>query len=257
MEDAERIARAAGSLRLDAADEARLYALFHAPRYDTVVELLQGRVEPGSRVADFGPSQLTMRLRNELPAATVDTFGLEPPGELGGGAHIHIDLGALRHDDALLEDRAESYAVVVFAEVLEHLYVSPRRVLAFLRNLLVPGGLLVLQTPNAADLAKRIKLLLGRNPYELLNEDRGNPGHVREYTARELRAYLADAGLGLVELRRSAYFDHRYVHHSPGMPPPGRLAVSRNYFERRLPEPLRPGITLLAQREHADRSPQR
>ncbi|MDP9149663.1 MAG: hypothetical protein M3O36_06955 [Myxococcota bacterium] len=45
----------------------------------------------------------------------------------------------------------------MFAEVLEHLHTAPELVLAFLRRLLLPQGLLILQTPNAASLSKRIK----------------------------------------------------------------------------------------------------
>ena len=44
----------------------------------------------------------------------------------------------------------------------------------------------MVSTPNALWLKHRIKLLMGRHPYELIREDKGNPGHFREYTAGEL-----------------------------------------------------------------------
>ena len=78
------------------------------------------------------------------------------------------------------------YDLVVFAEVIEHLHTSPVHTLAFVRGLLADAGVLILQTPNAASLPKRLKLLAGRNPYELIRADGGNPGHFREYTLAEL-----------------------------------------------------------------------
>jgi hypothetical protein len=54
---------------------------------------------------------------------------------------------------------------IVFAEVIEHLFTAPELVLAYLHELLVPRGQLLLQTPNAASLRKRLKLALGRNPF--------------------------------------------------------------------------------------------
>jgi len=86
--------------------------------------------------------------------------------------------------------------LIVFSETIEHLYTSPQIVLAFLAKLLRPGpgaGILI-QTPNAASFWKRVRLLLGHNPYELIRTDRQNPGHFREYTMRELEDYAMQAG---------------------------------------------------------------
>ena len=68
------------------------------------------------------------------------------------------------------------YDVIVFAEVIEHLYTAPELVLPYLRELLVLGGVLLLQTPNAVSLRKRAKLLLGVNPFERIRTERDNPG---------------------------------------------------------------------------------
>src|SRR5438105_3728935 len=77
------------------------------------------------------------------------------------------------------------YDIVVCAEVIEHLPISPMHVLRLLEAALRPGGWLVLQTPNAARIGNRVRLLAGCNPFEPLREDSVSPGHFREYTVAE------------------------------------------------------------------------
>ena len=59
------------------------------------------------------------------------------------------------------------YELIIMAEVIEHLYTSPSLVPGLLQSLLRPGGLLIVQTPNALAIGRRFKMLLGRHPFEL------------------------------------------------------------------------------------------
>ena len=52
-------------------------------------------------------------------------------------------------------------------------------------------------TPNGISVARRLKLLLGRYPYEMIRESRDNPVHIREYTQSELISACAGAGIEL------------------------------------------------------------
>ena len=133
------------------------------------------------------------------------------------------------------------------AEVLEHLHTAPSLVLAFVKTLLADNGLLVLQTPNAASLPKRIKLLLGRNPFDMIRTDPKNPGHFREYTRRELSALAADLGFRVEECAMSFYFDARFAHRASGEAAGRRLVLgtAKNLIYRFLPAPLREGITMV------------
>jgi hypothetical protein len=123
------------------------------------------------------------------------------------------------------------------AEVIEHLYTSPATVLRCAATWLEPTGLLVLQTPNAASLFKRLRLLAGRHPYQPIRETRTNPGHFREYTLGELRFAVNAAGLEVVRWSRHNYID------SPNM-------KARFYRATRnvLPGPLRQGFTMVLRR---------
>jgi hypothetical protein len=131
------------------------------------------------------------------------------------------------------------------AEVLEHLHTSPALVLGFLRSLLGDSGILVVQTPNAAALHKRVKLLLGRNPYTLISEDLSDPLHFREYTMEGLDGYLSGAGFEIMRLRSDSYFDYRYPTTERRRPFLARLGVV-NLIYGCLPARLKPGFTVVA-----------
>jgi hypothetical protein len=186
------------------------YVAFHAPRYVYLLDTLRRlRPEPFEQMLDIGRSQLTEMLHDEF-GIRVDTLGFQEDGEHETGRHFRMDLNQSA-DEAMRPADIPAYDVVVMAEVIEHLYTSPATVLRFLRTLVRPGGLLVIQTPNGAALYRRVKLLLGRNPFDLINEDTTNPLHFREYTGKELRQYATDAKFEIVEFDYCNYLDQRYA----------------------------------------------
>jgi hypothetical protein len=250
------------------------YRAFHAPRYRYLLNVVERYLPvggPGDRVLDVGLSPFTEILRRHL-GRLVDTLGLEPRvrepfsdsaydatdnGQEMKKApdprsqHFQFDLNALA-DSRAARPALPRYGLIVFAEVIEHLHTSPLLPLTFFRDHLVDGGCLVVQTPNAASLGKRLKLLAGLNPYEMIRDDRGNPGHFREYTARELRRLAARAGFTVIHLDRRFYFDARHADHAQdgaaGKPRPWLGAV-KNVVYSVLPPFLREGMTAVLRRE--------
>jgi hypothetical protein len=124
--------------------------------------------------------------------------------------------------------------VIVMAEVLEHLHIPPRSVLDYLRELGRGPGFILLQTPNAAALHKRLALLRGRNPVETPRTCRENPGHLHEYTLRELREQVSASGLTIEWLRAENYFGS------------GAAAGLYRAAGRLLPSTWRHGVTVCA-----------
>jgi hypothetical protein len=187
---------------------------------------------PG-RILVVGPSYETRLLREELPAATVDTLGWFdsrfPLRE--GEKHVELDL-----NDA---DRPplEPHDLVICSEVIEHLQVALVPVLRYLRAALGEGGRLIVQTPNAASLPNRLRLLAGRNPYEPIRDEPRNPGHFHEYTVGELRDAVTVAGLVVERVITANYFDHG-----------SRKNRAYRAVGRALPGGLREGITVIARR---------
>lgn len=184
-----------------------------------------------NRILVVGPSYESVLLRETFPEATVNTLGWHddrfPLRE--GERHTEFDLNGTDYP------QLERHEVVVCAEVIEHLHVAPVPVLRFLATALEPGGHLILQTPNATALPKRLRMLLGQNPYDPIREERGNPGHFHEHTVGELREAVEAAGLETTRWLTKNYFDHG-----------SRKNKAYRAFGRVLPRTLREGITVVA-----------
>ncbi|MET8679393.1 class I SAM-dependent methyltransferase [Streptomyces sp. NPDC004647] len=94
---------------------------------------------------------------------------------------------------------------VLFSEVVEHL-VDPDAALDELHRVLRPGGHLMLSTPNLAAWYNRGLLLAGVQPVfseVSLRRIHGRPGsavvgHLRLYTARALKGFIAASGFEVV-----------------------------------------------------------
>jgi SAM-dependent methyltransferase len=209
--------------------DEQVYLRTHQRRYALLLDLVESLAP--ERILVVGPSFESALLRERLPGATVDTLGwLDhrfPHRE--GENHVELDLNADEYPEL------EPHDVVVCCEVIEHLHVPATRVLRFLATGLTPGGRLVLQTPNATALPKRLRMLLGRNPYEPIRDEPGNPGHFHEYTVPELRAAVEGAGLQVEQLLTANYFDHG-----------SRKNRAYRAVGRALPATLREGITVVA-----------
>ncbi len=224
------------------------YAAFHRPRFMFLIDVLRScGTTASSRILDIGASPLSSLIATEL-GIRVESMGLESESEANDFAHHQFDLNALQ-DRTQWRTEFGLYDIIVFAEVLEHLYTAPELVLPYLRELLVPGGVLLLQTPNAVAFRKRAKMVLGVNPFERIRTERDNPGHFREYTASELRELLVGAGFSVDRVWMKHYFDVRYARHERGDEPPRLISgMLKNVFYRLLPASLREGITILARR---------
>ena len=170
------------------------YLSYHRPRLLFLTTLLDSliasrRQDAGSRpvtLLDIGPSFETQLIPALWPEVRLDTMGMYDQRfpNSPGGRHIELDLNNLYFPEQ--RPKVEPYSIIILAEVIEHLYTAPSQILDYLASCLQPGGYLIVQTPNAVTLPNRLKMLLGRNPFEMIRETRADPGHYREYTRREL-----------------------------------------------------------------------
>jgi Methyltransferase domain len=202
------------------------YLRTHRQRYAVLLELVR-ELSP-ERILVVGPSHESTLLREVAP---VDTLGWadERFPRVGDERHVHHDLNDPSHP------ALDAYDTIVCAEVIEHLYVAAVPVLRFLAGGLTSKGRLVLQTPNATALPKRLRMLLGYNPYDPIREEAGNPGHFHEYTVGELSEAVEAAGLTVERILTANYFDHG-----------SRKNRAFRALEPLLPGTLREGITVVA-----------
>jgi len=182
-------------LRTSGEEAARRYQLIHNNRFHRTLEICKELVpDPHARVLDVGPSYFTTLLEQKYK--DVSTLGLDTMTDHGGQRNDSTLALALPHVKFELNNSKDisrwpkvvpPFDLIVFAETLEHLYTAPEYSLAFLSSILTEKGILLVTTPNAAMIMKRIILLLkGKNPYEKIRLIGENPGHYREYTMKEL-----------------------------------------------------------------------
>ena len=92
---------------------------------------------------------------------------------------------------------SDSFDVVLFLEVLEHVIDDPRHVFSEINRILKTDGYLFLTTPNIAQLFNRLMLLLGKQPQLYFTSLRygykSERGHFREWTLDELTYLLRDS----------------------------------------------------------------
>jgi 2-polyprenyl-3-methyl-5-hydroxy-6-metoxy-1,4-benzoquinol methylase len=93
------------------------------------------------------------------------------------------------------------YDVILFTEIAEHLdHTTFLESLAAMRRRLTDDGILILTTPNVANLINRIKLLFGNGDFTYWGEGQENLeaglwGHIVYYDLNRLKRLLLDAGL--------------------------------------------------------------
>jgi hypothetical protein len=205
------------------------YLRTHGERYALLLDLVRS-LQPAT-ILVVGPGHESILLREAARSGQVDTLGWAdhryPRKE--GEQHIEHDLNDLDYP------ALESHDVIVCAEVIEHLQVSAVPLLRYLAGSLGPEGRIVIQTPNATALPKRLRMLLGRNPYEPIRDEPDNPGHFHEYTVGEVREAAEVAGLEVDRVVTANYFNHG-----------SRKNRAYRALGPVLPGTLREGITVVA-----------
>ena len=125
-----------------------------------------------------------------------DGYGIEASAEQAAWAQgLHLNV---RHGDAVDAFRPQTFQVVTLWEVLEHI-PHPKEMLAAVREVLEPGGYLVLGVPNGPHALWKAKLLrpLGGARGDVV----GVGEHVVHYSAGTIRMVLTAAGYEVLSVR--------------------------------------------------------
>ena len=199
---------------IELGQKSRTYLRDHRLRF---IELL-GLVEvlhaaaPIGRVAEIGPTKFLAKVLGDLTDGA-EVITVDRPTEDGGrdaawatsagvAHHVNLDLNTTPLGTVLPEALRRSCDLVLCGEVVEHLFADPAEIIADVLELVAPGGLLVVTTPNYLGLRSLREMEKGRNPASRFSREAGNVDahyHLREYTMSELEEAAADAG-GRVEL---------------------------------------------------------
>lgn len=162
-----------------------------------VVELV-GR---NKRVLDVGCA--TGAIGKVLTDRGCLVVGVEPEGaaaEVAKQVLAEVLIGTIDELDLPTRYAHEPFDVIIVADVLEHL-VDPLAALTALTSVLTPGGSIIASIPNVAHGDVRLALLQGRFDYTdvgLLDRT-----HVHFFTKETVEQLFDDAGLSIVDLRRT------------------------------------------------------
>ncbi len=183
--------------------EPELYVRYHRERFQYVVALAM-RTKPSREcvVIDVGPGPLSDMLRQhyrQVWTLGVDEGALFEATERHRKLHITFDLD--RASDERAWPKLPTADLIVFSEVIEHLFCNPVAVLRFLASGLRPGGVIICTTPNIAAFHKRGRALLGKTPWH-----RWDSGHVTEFEKEDLIHIARCAGLKTAQHEYANYF---------------------------------------------------
>lgn len=211
------------------------YLNFHVIRYQYLLQKILGFFTvQTNKVLDIGTG-FEVDLIRSVFGVGVDTMGFYHSGWQSFKNETFYEIN-LNNQEALKQPK-DKYSLIIMAEVIEHLYTAPETVLENLRNWLTEDGILIIQTPNALSLPKRLKMLFGIHPFEKIRVNKQNPGHFREYTVQELIQICETAGFEVLEASSKNYFQ-----------PKNTLLQFLYSLEFLWPKCLRTGLTVVAKR---------
>ncbi|MEW6202337.1 MAG: class I SAM-dependent methyltransferase [bacterium] len=144
-----------------------------------------------------------------------------------------------------------TFDVVFFCEMLEHLTGSPALILSEIRRVLRDGGRVYITTPNVVALRNRIRMLLGLNIHtsvEILYNVAPYKRHNREYTLSEVVDVVSRAGLRVVR-REHHIFQNPARYSDSAVTNLIRIILKLCYYTATIPMPsLRSSIFVAAEK---------
>lgn len=165
-----------------------------AGMHEAVIEQFSSQVRPPARVVDLGAGAGAWALR--LVAAGYEVVAVERSAEQFACPNAKLIVADLNQDFAPAV--GGQFDAVTAIEVIEHLE-NPRHLLRQAKQLLKPGGLMFVTTPNIENVPARIRFLMrgdlrmfGRDP--ALND----PTHITPIHTQMFERMLADVGFELV-----------------------------------------------------------
>lgn len=221
-------------------DFDKYYVRFHKYRYQILLNLIDAIRAKESlqkiNILDVGPMFQTNIMRDSFDGAQVNSLGYHWKRNKIQPHENHIEVN-LNETDEIQTSDYHRVNIVTCAEVIEHLYTMPSKVIGFLSEFLVDSGYMILQTPNGVSLDRRVNMLMGKNPYDMINEKRQN--HYREYTLKELSQILQECGYKIHHTSITNYFN------------PEKTWGQRMFRKLSpiIPRNLRQGMTIVAQKK--------
>lgn len=183
--------------------------LDHKNRYKNDLKLIK-KYYKGGKVLDIGASPYHMMYC--LKKLNVDVLGVDlNPELLKQFINQHkLVVKKCNIETTRLPFTRNSFDLVIFSEVFEHLRTNPTFVLKEINRVLKPRGVLFLTTPNLYAIHKILMFNLGRGFNDAYDEFNkldlyGYMGHIREYSTAEMKKFLEKADFSIESI---SYHNH-------------------------------------------------
>ncbi len=180
------------------------YRRNHRDRLASDLEMTLAAAADGAAVLEVGAAPYLLTQALSTVGVRTTALDIDPERYADTIARLDLDVRAGDVEAEPLPFPDDSFDIVLFNEVLEHLRIDPVGALREVRRVLRPNGRLFLSTPNLLSLRGVARFLLrgqamavGDTVYEEFAklDELGHMGHVREYTFVETRTLLARVGL--------------------------------------------------------------
>jgi 2-polyprenyl-3-methyl-5-hydroxy-6-metoxy-1,4-benzoquinol methylase len=201
------------------AQAARYYLKMQKYRFAEIASSLPTPFEEENHLLEIGTSYgflISLLAKDKVWQCE----GLDLPENIDAYSFLAKDNGVKIHAGSLgiqnLPFSDSSFDLIIFAEVLEHLPLSPQLVFSELNRVLAKNGHLVLTTPNIARFANIIRLAIGKNILEPFPDIRESENvtayleHVREYTMQEVCQLVLENGFTIQKALFSSCWDRHF-----------------------------------------------
>lgn len=173
----------------------------HGRRYGADLDLVLG-LAPTGPLLEIGSAPCHMTALLQLAGLPVVGVDLKPQRVAALIGQLGLDVRRCDVEREVLPFANGHFAGALLCETFEHLRVDPALVLSEICRVLQPGGFLLLTTPNVYSLPSLARFLLGRSvadPWQEFGKLRalGHMGHVREYSASEVRRFVQASGFAI------------------------------------------------------------
>ena len=218
------------------------YCRLHKDRFHEIYGLVRTLCQPGDRVLEVSTSPATPELAaaTGVHLVTVDHPSLhaayhgKPNPVANSARHVSVDLNYQELREALDDVGEGLFKLVLYAEIIERLLISPYDQVRMLAATLEPGGYLFISTPNFFSHERHRRMRAGRHPLDMIPQghtftDGRHP--VREFTMDDLVALATAQGLEIHSVSWSACWDEAPAPGTDGIPE--RERTSLNLIARR------------------------
>lgn len=186
-------------------------------RYEYLEEINEGILRLVPPVNDGAPLVLDVgcgsgALSEAIKKIGYRVIGIESNADACAVAARRIDkvveMDLQKIDDLKREVNCGQVDIIVFSDVLEHLY-DPYTTLKSYLEFLKPGGLVLISLPNAAVWSNRLRLLMGNFNYD----DTGvrDRTHIRFFTFKSARQIIEASGCNIVTVDFTPYIVRAFL----------------------------------------------